>query len=177
MNWSNPPLRWGHTSQPITTRLKIRHHSQSQSPNLSHPLPLLFFFFNHDFMSNHQPPDAEVVTVCWCSPVWHSFFSLLSLKLACHRIVCSPFIHKIHNRPHPSWSSSWLSVGAAWTEDRFNVEEILAPRRGHGTHMVAETLVEVKFEVGALSPYITRCISRDTAVHLFELNTNSHRIA
>lgn len=31
LNWSNPFLRWGHTSQPITMSLEIRHPTQSQS--------------------------------------------------------------------------------------------------------------------------------------------------
>lgn len=74
MNWSNPVLRWGHTSQPITTGLDIRHPALSQSTCLCvffspspRSLPLLScwvsFFLKYYFVSNvsPQPPEAEVV--------------------------------------------------------------------------------------------------------------------
>lgn len=86
MNWSNPVLRWGHTSQPITTGLDIRHPALSQSTCLCfffspspRSLPVfscwVSFFLKYYFVSNVppapvplSPPEAEVVTICWCVP-------------------------------------------------------------------------------------------------------------
>lgn len=83
MNWSNPVLRWGHTSQPITTGLDIRHPALSQSTCLCFFLSLSHHALSHSFLAGFHsfsntiswvtrpplhPPEAEVVTICWCVP-------------------------------------------------------------------------------------------------------------
>lgn len=111
MNWSNPVLRWGHTSQPITTGLDIRHPALSQSTCLCvffSPLPrsLPFFLAGFHSFSNtiswvtSPPPEAEVVTICWCVPdffVSPKALVRVSLELVCCGIVCNSFIRKVHN--------------------------------------------------------------------------------
>lgn len=113
MNWSNPVLRWGHASQPITTGLDIRHPALSQSTCLcvffspsSRSLPLfscwVSFFLKYYFMSNVPPPpgggSGNHLLVC----ARHFFVSpkalvRVSLQLVCCGIVCASFIHKVHN--------------------------------------------------------------------------------
>lgn len=87
MNWSNPLLRWGHTSQPITMGLEsgtlpwANEHVCAFffSPTLSlsflalslSSLSFLIsfsFFQKYYFMSTNPPPEAEVVSICrWVS--------------------------------------------------------------------------------------------------------------
>lgn len=100
MNWSNPVLRWGHTSQPITTGLEsgtlpwANQHVCVFFLSLATLSPThagFHSFSNTSFVSNARPPRGGSGFV---SP---KALVHVSLELVCCRIVCDSFIHKVHN--------------------------------------------------------------------------------
>lgn len=85
LNSSNPLLRWGHTSQPITKNLESgTPHEPINTSVLPPPFfPLSFPSPFHSFWNTISwvttSPEAEVVTICQSLPVSHF---LLLLKLS-----------------------------------------------------------------------------------------------
>lgn len=98
LNWSNPLLRWGHTSQPITNNLESgtlpwanQHICAFFLPrslcSLSFPVSFSFFL---KYYFNDPPPEAEVVTICWCVPVSQFLFLLKLLSLYILSLYATP---------------------------------------------------------------------------------------
>lgn len=56
LNWSNPFLRWGHTSQPITMSLEIRHPTQSQSSCSALPSFFLLSWILSEILFHEEQP-------------------------------------------------------------------------------------------------------------------------
>lgn len=130
LNWSNPLLRWGHTSQPITMGLESGTLPEpintfvglffSSSPTHSFPAPFHSFWNTISWVTTS--PQRRKWFVCASLSVFFSpkALVLISLELVCHAIVCNSFIHKIHNTrgeipQPPRLFCSWLCLCLHWT--------------------------------------------------------------
>ena len=101
LNSSNPVLRWGHTSQPITIGTRIRHPSLNQSTrlwffsppalsfSLSSPSPFHPFWNSISWATAH-PQRRKWFTICWCVPVSHFLFLLKLLSLYLFSLSATP---------------------------------------------------------------------------------------